>query len=101
MKHKLLKFKKGLYEFYKEEVSGNKNISLDLARKKMTRNMLLSEKANSENHRGQKYKYGSLHFIVNQGGVITWMNNSCFPPRKWSIDKDKYKQLNKELLIKG
>jgi hypothetical protein len=99
MKHEILKFKKGLFDYYKETVSGNKDITLDQAQKKMTRNMLLAAKADSTNFHAQKYMYGNLHFIVNERGVITWMKNKQYAPQGWKSDKKLYVQLSEELGI--
>jgi hypothetical protein len=99
MKHEILKFKKGLFDYYKKNVSGNDEITLDQAQRKMTRNMLLAAEADSTKFYGQKYMYGNLHFIVNDRGVITWMKNKQYSPQGWRADKKLYVQLSEELGI--
>lgn len=95
----ILQFKKGLFQYYKEQVEGNDEISLEQARKKMTRNMRLATKANSTGFHSQKYMYGSLHFIVSDRGVITWIKNRQYSPQGWSVDKEEYVRSSEELGI--
>lgn len=95
----ILQFKKGLFKYYKEQVEGNDSITLEQARKKMTRNMHLAAKADSTGFHSQKYMYGSLHFVVSDRGVITWIKNRQFTPQNWESDKEKYVQLSEELGI--
>ncbi|MEW5569697.1 hypothetical protein [Rossellomorea marisflavi] len=99
MSYQVLSFAKGLYRYYKEQVNGNEDIPLDQARRKMTRNMLLAHKANSEGYRSQKYMYGSLHFCVNDRGVITWIRNRQYSPQGFSMDHGKYIEVSKDLGI--
>jgi hypothetical protein len=95
----ILRFKKGLFEYYVKNVAGNDEITRDQAQKKMTRNMHLAAKSNSDKFTHQKYMYGNLHFIINDRGVITWMRNKCYSPEGWKVDKIKYVKLSKELGI--
>jgi hypothetical protein len=94
----LLKLKRKVEEYYRNNVKGNKNISYDQIRRKMTRNMLLAKKEDSTGYPCQMYKYGSLWFLVKDGKVV-WMKNKCKVPEDWVLDKDKYNKLNKELGI--
>jgi hypothetical protein len=95
----LLKLKRKVEKYYRNNVRGNKNISYDQIRRKMTRNMLLAKKADSTGYSAQLYQYGSLWFLVKDGKVV-WMRNKCYVPEDWELDKDKYNELNKELGIK-
>jgi hypothetical protein len=97
MKHEILKFKKGLFDYYRNTVSGNNEITMDQARRKMTRNMLLAAKSDSTEFNSQRYMYGSLHFNVNERGVITWIGNRKFTPQGWELDKEAYVRLSREL----
>jgi hypothetical protein len=98
MEHQILSFGKGLYKYYKEEVSGNKEITYDQAARKMTRNMLLAKEVKSPKYKYPTYKYGCLWFRVNERGVIFWIMNGRRPD-DWKQDKKGYVQLSKELGI--
>jgi hypothetical protein len=95
----LLSFKKGLFEYYQVHVQGNGQITYDQAARKMTRNLQLAEKVDSTGHRGQLYKYGSLHFIVDKENRIVWIKNYCRIPDGWALNKKEYLRLNKQLGI--
>jgi hypothetical protein len=96
---KLLKLKRKVEEYYRNNVKGNKDISYDQIRRKMTRNMLLAKKEDSTDYPCQLYKYGSLWFLVKDDKVV-WMRNKCYVPEDWILDKEKYNRLNEELGIK-
>ncbi|MGD7046998.1 hypothetical protein FZC83_02035 [Rossellomorea marisflavi] len=95
----ILRFGRGLFDYYREHVNGNEDISYDQARRKMTRNMRLAFKADSEGYRTQKYMYGSLHFCVNERGIITWIRNRQYSPQGFNIDPVRYIEVSKELGI--
>lgn len=94
----LLKFKFKVFEYYKENVTGNNEVDYLEARKKMTRNMLLAYKEDSSEHSAQLYKYGSLWFLVDNNKIV-WMRNRCSIPQDWTLDKQRYVELSKELGI--
>ncbi|MGZ9868170.1 hypothetical protein ACU3L3_07085 [Priestia endophytica] len=94
----LLNFTYKTLKYYRNEIRGNENISRKEASLKMTRNMLLAQKVNSEGYYGQLYKYGALWFIVKDSRIV-WMRNRSSRPFGWKKDKEKYRQLNEELNI--
>jgi len=89
----ILTFRKGVYQSYKKNINGGEETSLDLAQRKMTRNMLLAKRV-GEN----MYQYGKLWFVVEDGTVI-WLSNHCPKPNKWKKNVKKYMELNKLLGI--
>lgn len=96
---KLLKFTGKTFNYYKNRVAGNKEITYDQAQRKMTRNAILAKKANSTEYESKLYMYGSLWFLVTDDDRIVWMRNNCFKPQGWNIDKETYIKLCKELSI--
>jgi hypothetical protein len=84
----ILTFKKGIYQYYKQHIKGSENISLDLAQRKMTRNMMLAKYVGNG-----MYQYGKLWFIVEDNAVI-WMCNYCNIPPNWKKNIKKYQELN-------
>lgn len=97
---KRLNMSKRMYEYYRDSVKNNETITFSQARRKMTRNMLLANKADSSNYIGQMYQYGRLWFVVRDNKII-WMKNKCRNPEGWILDKEKYDELNKTLGIKN
>jgi hypothetical protein len=96
---KILKFKGNTFTYYQTHVKGNEKVTYDQARRKMTRNMMLAYKTDSEGYPGQMYQYGSLWFVVNTKNQIVWIKNYCFLPEGWKVNKIKYLKLNKQLHI--
>lgn len=95
----ILGFRDDVFQYYKKRINDNENISLLEAELKMTRNKELTHKADSTDYKGQMYQYGSLWFVVYNNRIV-WMRNRCHVPKDWTLDKEKYLKLNKELGIK-
>ena len=98
---KLLELNRKTFNYYREELNGNKNDSYSVAKRKMTRNMMLAQKQPKiELKKGEKYCYGSLHFLVVNNNVV-WIKNRCSKPTGWILDKSEYVELNEKLRIDG
>ncbi|PLR99523.1 hypothetical protein [Bacillus sp. T33-2] len=102
---KLLKVTDDVFQYYKENVRGNKDITLDQARRKLTRNVMLAKKVvpkdDIQRIIGTKiYHYGNLHITVRWNKVIHIVNHrSGKHYGGWKLDRRKYEQLTKELGI--
>jgi hypothetical protein len=95
-----------VFQYYRENVKGNENISRDQASRKLTRNVLLAMEVPPRNFLetwsgNTKYIYGNLHIIVKRGKVIKLFNNhgKVKAYGGWFLDKEKYNQLTKDLKI--
>lgn len=101
-KPKFLDFSVGSFDYYQRFVKGNEDISLDQARRKITRNMLLSAayKRDSPNKESPRtwYAYGILHFIVKDN-TVTWIQNHQPIVKGWKLDYDEYKRLSERFGI--
>ncbi|NBI30982.1 hypothetical protein [Chengkuizengella marina] len=100
---KLYQLKSGIYEKYCSTVKGNKNTSLDIVQKKLTRNIHLAFKVpkQNENEDKQLYMYGNLRILVVRNTIVWIENKKRQGTRHWFyLDKKKYNQLNKKLGIK-
>jgi hypothetical protein len=89
-----------VFQFYRENVKDNENISRDQAERKLTRNILLSMPVPQRNG-NQKWIYGNLHIIVNSNKVVRLLNHSegkYYP--MWFKDETRYNELTKQLGIK-
>ena len=102
---KLLNVKEQALEKYKSQVKGNRNISTEQARRKLTRNVALV-KETSRNRikftlRGLIYKYGNLHITVRFGTIVDIENHKNYKehPNNWIFPKRRYIELNKQLGI--
>lgn len=102
---KLLKLSDNAYNYYRENVKGNKNIAMDQARRKLTRNVLMAKEVKIRNRLdrllGKRlYHYGNMDIIVQFDRVIH-IKNIKGGKRKgnWKRDEEKYIQLTKELGI--
>jgi hypothetical protein len=103
---KILKLTDEVFQYYRENVRDNENISRDQAARKLTRNVLLAMEVPPRNFLetwtgNTKYIYGNLHIIVKRGKVIKLFNNygKAKAYGGWFLDKKKYTQLTKELGI--
>ena len=94
------------YKKYKQVVKGNENTSHEMARKKLTRNILLGKRVYKDHTYNQElYLYGHLKLRVNitidNRRVITGIWNNCRPDEEWTLHAKKYAKLNKRLGIGG
>jgi hypothetical protein len=101
-KIKLLELTPRVFHEYRNATANNQNITYEMARKKLTRNILLAHEEynpyNENDDNGIMYKYGYMQMIVKNRTVI-WMKPSGKYPRGWMKDVDKYDELNKMLGI--
>jgi hypothetical protein len=101
-KIKLLELTPRVFHEYRNATANNQNITYEMARKKLTRNMLLAyeeyDPYNENEGNGTMYKYGYCQFIVKNRTVI-WMKSFGKYPKGWSKDYDKYVELNRILGI--
>lgn len=101
----LLKLTTSAYRSYRKKVKGNKDISYDLACKKLTRNVLLAKEIpprdQSDVEKGNKlYHYGNLHILVKDGWVIHIKNHRISNEYTgWEFDPFKYVELTLQLGI--
>lgn len=99
---KLLKLSQDMYEVYRKTVKGNEHTSLDQARRKLTRNVLLAKEVSSWLQKliGKSiYLYGNLHIAVQFGKVVALENHYGNANGDWKLDKKEYIRLSKELGI--
>ena len=98
---KLLELTPKTFKYYREKLNGNEKDDYSVAKRKMTRNMMLAQKQPEiELKKGDKYCYGSLHFLVVDNRVV-WIKNRCSKPTGWILDKSEYVELNEKLRIDG
>lgn len=99
---RLLTINNKSFEYYKKYVKGNKNISYDQARRKMTRNMHLAYQyqtsVTSEGRVIKHYTYGNLCFSVIKNEVVS-IDNYRPIHSKWKQDYPKYLALSKRFGI--
>lgn len=95
------------YQKYKRVVKGNEDITLEMARRKLTRNILLGKRVYKDSHHRhmELILYGKLKIRINQTydgrQVITGIWNNCRPDEEWTLHTKKYAKLNKRLGIGG
>lgn len=98
----LLTLSENSLDYYRKRVKGNKDISEEQARRKMTRNMILAFQYKKDNET-KKYPrawftYGCLRFIV-KNSEVTWIVNHQPVFKVWKKDWEKYAELNKKFRI--
>lgn len=96
---KVLELTENAYRYYRSCVEGNRFVSFELARKKLTRNILLARKVPNLTVDASKqlYIYGHLQILV-QSDKIVWVKDE--PKRcRFSKDMKKFAKLNKMLDI--
>lgn len=97
----LLKLSESAFEYYKKNVKGNENITLDMARRKLTRNTLLAAKTSTLADKlklQQEYVYGCLRIVVRFGTIVKLENHVPQVPG-WKVNKKEYIRLSKILGI--
>lgn len=101
---KLLEITNEALSQYREEVNGNKYITLEQAQRKLTRNVKLVRDYAPERVTSKwlglivTYSYGNLDIVVKRGKVISIVNNKgqqC----NWHPNKQEYIRLCKQLGI--
>lgn len=97
---KLFKLSNKAYRQYCKVTKGNSDISYDLARRKLTRNILLSLKTDIDKNK-KLYIYGYLHIFVRKNKIV-WVKNIKSLKSDWFYkDKKEYERLNEILGING
>lgn len=72
----LFKLSDEAYKYYITKIRNNENEDLYTSRKKLSRNILCSEKTYSRDIAVDKYVYGNLHIYVNRiNHEIVWLKN--------------------------
>lgn len=87
-----------IYERYKQSVRGAEDISIEEARRLMTRNMLLSIRGEKGVCKGTYYMYGRLHFVVDNNRIV-WLKNRMPAPKSWKRNNRRYLKLNERFGI--
>jgi hypothetical protein len=101
----LLELTPKVFRYYRRKVKGNIDVTYDLARKKLTRNVLLAKEIpprdKSDVEKGNKlYQYGNLIILVRNGWVIHIKNHKGGNYyHDWELDRFKYVDLSRELGI--
>jgi hypothetical protein len=105
MKVQILNITNKAFRYYRNRVKGNKGITHDLARRKLTRNVELAMLAPPRNQedidKGNKlYIYGNLSILVRDGWVIDLKNHRGINAYSgWELDRFKYVDLTIKLGI--
>jgi hypothetical protein len=99
MKLELLNLTNKAFRYYSKRVKGNEDITYDLARRKLTRNVMLAAEIpprdQSDLEKGNKlYHYGNLHILVKGDWVINIKNHrNTNSYTGWELDRFKYVEL--------
>jgi hypothetical protein len=105
MKLELLNLTNKAFRYYSKRVKGNEDITYDLARKKLTRNVILAAEIpprhQSDVEKGNKlFHFGNLHILVKDGWVINVKNHRHTNNYTgWELDRFKFVELTIELGI--
>ncbi len=90
------------YEQYKQQVKGNERIPWDQAEKKLNRNILLVQEADSKYTEKKlfttTYSYGNLKVKVRFGKIID-IENHKGKPTDWHTKPRRYEELSRQLGI--
>lgn len=85
--------------YYRKHVEGNKDVSDELIRKKLTRNIMLAKFDQSTSSKKAKvYWYGQLKIVVVDNKIVK-LQNCKGANTNWTKDEKEYKRLNKLLGI--
>jgi hypothetical protein len=102
---KLVTISDKAFRYYKKRVKGNKDITYDLACRKLTRNIILADRVPARTDeeiakRNEVYLYGNL-FILKRGNHVIhlWNHKNTNAYTGWELDRVKYYELSKELGI--
>lgn len=90
------------YEEYRTQVKGNSETSYELARKKLTRNVLLGVKKKGVLNTltlKQEYIYGNLKIVMRFGTIVKIENHTADTVSGWKLNKKEYERLSKLLDI--
>ena len=92
----LLNITPNAFQIYTETTRGNSGISMLEARKKLTRNVLLSVRSRETKSGNVWYLYGRLYILVRNNTVIHVSNHNRTPD-EWEEDYNRKQELNKIL----
>lgn len=102
----ILELDNEMYKYYKLCTRDNENITIDQARRKLTRNYLLGmpvpPRNESDRLKGnQMVFYGNMHMVIRNGKVIHLYNHTGKGKHfgGWFKDEEKYIELTKKLGI--
>lgn len=102
----ILELGEGVYDYYRNQVKGNKDTTFDQTRRKLTRNMnvAIMDMDNSGLYGLDTtlYHYGNLDMLV-VGNTVVWLKNHKgsiqYPSFGKQMNKKLYEQLTEELSI--
>ncbi|MBL4951063.1 hypothetical protein JK635_02260 [Neobacillus sp. YIM B02564] len=101
----LLNISQKALNYYRKHVRGNEGITVDQAKRKLTRNVLLAKKLHPNcqediNKGNVLYQYGNLLILVKDNCIIHLKNHyNVNSYRDWKLDRFKYVELSKEFGI--
>jgi hypothetical protein len=104
-KLKLVTISDTAFQYYKRKVRNNKDITYDLSRRKLTRNILLAKKIPARNEEeiqkgNELYIYGNLYILKRGNRVIhLWNHKNTNAIADWEVDEAKRADLSRELGI--
>lgn len=96
---RLYKLTKNSYDYYRQNVKGNEFTTYNQARKKLTRNILLSSNKMLCGDGDTIFFYGNLEIRVNKANKIILLKNNHSINYIFRVDRDKYNELNELLGI--
>jgi hypothetical protein len=88
----------GAYSYYKNNVKGNQYIDYDTARRKLTRNVILSQSLGFDGFNREILMYGCLKIAVKDDSIV-WIENYKGEDFPFNVDEKKYNKLNRKLGI--
>ena len=95
---KVYKLTYGAYEHYRTRIKGNKEVTHNEARRKLTRNINLAILSNEWTSNGSKMKlycYGCLHIIIREDTIIRIKYGT--PDVRFKFNQRQYDRLTKRL----
>jgi hypothetical protein len=99
---RLLQLRKGIVQYYRDHVKGNKDTPYEIIQRKLTRNVALAfHMPQDEIHKKLNlhlYLYGNLKILV-RGKKIIGIKNLRYKNDWFYLDQQKYDELNKLLGI--
>lgn len=103
MSEKVLGLSKKAYNYYIENVKGNKSTSYELAAKKLSRNLKMSKPVDQTFFqrliRTQTFRYGNLFITVKSGTIVKILNHKGKTLPGWKKYASVYKKWNKRFEI--
>jgi hypothetical protein len=102
MKVELIELTSKVFKYYKTRVDGNKRITYDQARRKLSRNLEMAQRVEPRNEEDvQKgnvmWQYGNLHMVTRNGYIVhirNYKNTNAYSD--WKFDPYKYVELSEK-----